>query len=166
MKVNFELLNEKHKKEVLWIFNYYIQTSTCAYRDELVDDSFFNNFLDAVENYCGFAVVDKDSSNVIGFGLLEPYVALSTFSETAELMYFIHPDYTGKGIGSILLKKLEENAKKIGIKKLIADISTENIESIEFHKKNGFVEQGRLQNIAKKFGRYFGIVIMVKDISK
>ena len=79
-------------------------------------------------------------------------------------MYFIHPDYTGQGIGTLALEKLEVEAKKRGIKKLLADISSENTSSIKFHEKNGFVEFGQLKDIGKKFNKYFSVVYMGKEI--
>lgn len=91
-------------------------------------------------------------------------MAISTFSEVAEVMYFIHHEYTGYGAGSLALNKIEAEAKKIGIKKLLADISTENIGSISFHLKKGFVEYGRLCNIGNKLGRTFGIAYFIKEL--
>ena len=75
-------------------------------------------------------------------------------------MYFIQDKYTGIGAGGFALRRLEEEAKK-----LLADISTENEKSIEFHKRNGFRECGRLPDIGKKFGRSFGIVYLIKDFT-
>lgn len=40
-------------------------------------------------------------------------MAISTFSEIAEVMYFIHHEYTGYGSGSLALNRMEEEAKKI-----------------------------------------------------
>lgn len=69
-----------------------------------------------------------------------------------------------KGVGKQALEKLEGEAKKIGIKKLLVDISSENIQSINFHKKNGFVECGRFHNMGKKKGKYFDVVWMEKNL--
>lgn len=159
----FERLNLEHQEEVIRIFNYYVEETTAAYRDITVNNEFFVNFMDSTENHCAFAI-KNDENKIIGFCLLEPYMALPTFSEVAETMYFIHRDYIGKGVGTLALKKLEDEAKKRGIKKLLANISSDNTSSIKFHEKNGFVEYGRLPNIAKKFDRYFSIVWMGKEI--
>ena len=70
----------------------------------------------------------------------------------------------GKGIGKAALEKLEEEAKKIGIKTLLADISSENTQSIHFHEKNGFRICGRFHNIGKKKGKNFDVVWMEKTV--
>ena len=163
MNYTFENLNLEHQEEAISILNYYIKETTAAYREEIVDNEHFLNFIDSKENYCGFAI-KANQERLIGFCLLERYTSLSTFKETAEITYFIHPEYTGKGIGTLALKKLEDEAKKRDIKKLLANISSENINSIKFHEKNGFVEYGILKNIGKKFDKYFSVVWMGKEL--
>lgn len=160
----FEKLTLAHKEDVIRIFNYYIKETTSAYRENIVADDFFLNFIDD-EVYCGFAIKEKQGK-LVGFCVLEPYRSYATFSEVAEPMYFIHHEYTGKGVGTLVLKKLEEEARKRGIKKLFVDISSENAGSINFHEKNGFVACGQLKNFGKKFGRHFSIVLMEKDICR
>ncbi len=60
------------------------------------------------------------------------------------------------------IKKLEEEAKKRNISNLISDVSSENTGSINFHKKHGFTVIGELKDVAAKFGRNFGLVLMQK----
>lgn len=76
----------------------------------------------------------------------------------------IDKDYSGKGLGSKCLEILEKEAWKLDIKNLIAEISSENEESINFHKKHGFTMVGEMKNIGKKFNRNFGVVIMDKNL--
>lgn len=159
----FEKLEKAHLKEVTDILNYYIKNSTAAYRAEEVNEDFSLNFLEGSDVYCSF-VIKTDDNAIVGFCMLEPHMAISTFSETAEVMYFIHPEFTGCGAGSLALSKIEDEARKKGVKKLLADISTENIGSINFHLKNGFVEYGKLCDVGNKLGRKFGIVYLAKDL--
>lgn len=70
----------------------------------------------------------------------------------------------GKGIGKEALSMLEVAAAELGIKKILASISSENSVSLSFHGSNGFVECGRFSRVGKKLGRYFDIVWMSKEI--
>jgi len=70
----------------------------------------------------------------------------------------------GKGIGTKALKLLEEDGRNMGIKQILANISSYNEQSIEFHRKNGFLECGRFLNIGKKNGNNFDVVWMEKEI--
>lgn len=154
---------ECHQKEVVEILNYYIIHTTSAYREDTVEEDFASAFLEGPDVYCSFVMKNRED-HVIGFCVLEPYRNISTFSEAADVMYFIHSEYTGKGIGGLALKRAEETARGMGIKKLVVDISTENNGSIEFHRKHGFHEYGRIPDIGKKFGRNFGIAYLVKSL--
>lgn len=159
----FAKLEKKHQKEVADILNYYIENTTAAYRAEAVNDDFSLNFLEGTDIYCSF-VIQTTENKIVGFCTLEPFKAISTFSEIAEVMYFIHHEYTGFGAGSLALNMLENEARKIGVKKLLADISTDNVGSIHFHSKNGFVEYGRLCDAGNKFGSKFGIAYLAKNL--
>ncbi|MCE1169091.1 MAG: N-acetyltransferase family protein [Sphingobacteriia bacterium] len=161
--IAFEPLLECHRKDVIDILNYYISSTTAAFRDKAVDYDHFSNFLDKDNVYLGYAIKD-DSNLVIGFCTIEPFKNMQPFKMTAEVMYFIKKEYIGKGIGTSVLGKLEDDAKRLGVKKLIVDITDDNDISISFHKKNGFREYGRLKKCWKKFEKDLGIVYMEKDI--
>ncbi len=96
--------------------------------------------------------------------MLRAYNPFAVFRETAEISYFINNNFIGKGLGKIALTKLETEAKKLGIKTILASITSENIQSIEFHKRNGFIECGRFPEIGKKFGKTFDIIWMSKKL--
>jgi phosphinothricin acetyltransferase len=163
LEVVFEDLALEHGEDVVRILNHYIRETTSAYREGEVGDDWFREFLNDGERYCGFAVKTGQGAT-IGFCTLEPYMPLTTFSETADTMYFIDPAHTGLGAGSKILDKMEEEARKRGISKLVVDISAENAQSIRFHEKHGFAQCGMLRDVGKKFGRTFSLVLMEKTV--
>lgn len=75
-----------------------IEETFAAYREQAVRNEHFLNLIDPSEVHCGYAIKNSQIE-VAGFCLLAPYGSYSTFSEVAEIMYFIHPDYAGKEIG-------------------------------------------------------------------
>jgi L-amino acid N-acyltransferase YncA len=163
MEYFFEKLNPEHQDGVIGIFNYYVEETTAAFREKAVEKEHIIKILEVTKRHPGYAIKDK-GDRIIGFCMLKPHIPISTFSEVAELMYFLDREYTGRGIGSLALKKLEDEGRKIGIIKLLAGISSENENSIRFHRKHGFVEYGRFKNIGKKFGRYYSVVWMGTEI--
>ena len=50
----------------------------------------------------------RSNGKIVGFGMLRSHNPMLTFSHTAEVTYFVHPDYTGKGLGRMLLDSLEK----------------------------------------------------------
>ena len=162
MNYSFEQMSQEHENEVMSIFNYYVENTFYAYPENKLPNQFYSRFLDIAKAYPAFVI--KSEEQIIGFCLLRPYNPFPVFKETAEVSYFIKKEYTGKGVGTTVLKKLEESAIDMGIKRLFADISSENKQSIEFHKKNGFVKCGHFKNAGKKFDKYFDIVWMEKEL--
>ena len=160
--VTFEELNEEHKIDVMRIFNYYAEKSYAAYPEKRLPYAFFGNIMGMTEGYPAYAV--KMDDKVAGFAFLRAYNPFSTFSETAEITYFIDKDYSGKGLGRIILDKIEEDAKAKGIRNILASISSKNVHSIKFHEKNGFVKCGEFPKIGRKFGNTFDIIWMIKPL--
>ena len=164
MNTDFEPLGPSHQQRVMDIFNYYIENSFAAYPETKLPAEFFHMFLDIAKKYPAYAIKPAGEEKVIGFCLLRPYSPFSSFRETAEISYFISEEYVGMGLGKKALHVLEEDAKKMGIQTILADISSENKESIAFHRKNGFIECGRMKEIGIKTGKHFDVVWMQKKI--
>jgi phosphinothricin acetyltransferase len=148
---------------IISLFNYYIEHGFAAYPEQRLDEKMFFMFREVVNEY-PFYVIEAKNNQVIGFGFLHRYNPFEMFNRVAEVTYFIHPDYTGKGLGTVLLNRLIEDAKKMNIETLLANISSKNEVSIEFHKKNGFKECGRFVKIGKKHGEEFDVVWMQRVI--
>jgi L-amino acid N-acyltransferase YncA len=86
------------------------------------------------------------------------------YNRTAEVSVYLKNDCTGKGIGKHALEHITGCAANYGIKNLIAVISEENLISIEFVQKNGFIPCGHLRNVGEKFGRILDVVYYQKEI--
>jgi len=52
----------------------------------------------------------------------------------------------------------------LGIKNILASITSENKQSIAFHKRNGFSQCGQFPQIGKKFNTPFDIIWMIKKL--
>jgi len=154
-------ITNKDRKAIIDIFNHYVENSFAAYPEKKVPYGAFDMFLQMFKGY-PTATVKDGNGKVIGFGFLRSYNPMATFSHTAEITYFISPDYTGKGIGKELLDYLLSGGKEKGLTNILANISSVNSASIRFHKKNGFKECGRFQNVCRKNGRYFDVIWMQK----
>jgi L-amino acid N-acyltransferase YncA len=156
-------MTEKHRAVVLEIFNYYVANSYAAYPEVKVGDDYSERFLHAIKGYPAVVVRTK-IGQVVGFAILRPYRTASIFNRTAEITYFILPEHTGKGLGKTILDHFITEAKKLGIDNLLAHTSSLNEVSLEFHRKHGFQECGRLKQVGTKFGKSFDIVWMQKRI--
>ncbi len=66
----------------------------------------------------------------------------------------------GQGIGRRLIEALADRARAAGKRAMVGAIDGENVDSIEFHLRLGFVEVGRLPGIGEKFGRPLDLVLV------
>ncbi|MEI7989571.1 MAG: N-acetyltransferase family protein [Chloroflexota bacterium] len=163
MEFKIESLNPEDRKSVIDIFNYYVENSFAAYREEKVGYEFYDMIMSRTKGYPAVALKNSDGE-LVGYGVLRPYHFQPAFLRTAEISYFIRPEFTGRRLGNRLLDYLIVEAKKINIDNILASISSLNDYSIKFHRKNGFKECGRFQNIGRKKGIDFDIVWMQRQI--
>jgi phosphinothricin acetyltransferase len=151
-------VQESDREGIIAIFNHNAATSYAAYPEIPVNDRFFE-FLR--EGTLAFYVLEQ-TPHIVGFGLLKPVLPFPAFMKTGMLTYFLLPEFTGHGLGNMLLDRLTSDALKMGMTSLVANMASKNIPSIHFHVRNGFTEVGRLQNAGLKFDELFDVVWMQK----
>ena len=149
--------------QIVDIFNYYVEHGYAAYPEKPLDRRLFD-FLKTIIYGNAFFVVEDRAEHVIGFGFLKKYHPYPAFDRTAEAGYFLLPGHTGQGVGALLLNRLEQEARELGVDNLLANISALNPPSLAFHKKHGFRECGRFEKILAKFGQDLDIVWMQKRL--
>ncbi len=161
MEYKFEALAESDRTAVVDILNHFVESGFAAYMENRVPYEIFDRFREAIGDYPAVAL-KTESGETVGFGFLRPYHRAETFRRTAEITYFILPKHTGKGLGTQMLNRFVDEARARGIDTFLASISSLNDQSIEFHKKHGFVECGRFKEIGIKRGKTIDMVWMQK----
>lgn len=151
------------REPIIDIFNYYVENSFAAFPESTVPYKVFDMFLQMSKGLPTGTIKDQNGK-ILGFGLLRTFNPMPAFSHTAEITYFIDIDHTGKGLGKALLEFLKREGRDKGITTILAHISSLNPGSINFHKKNGFIECGRFKNVGKKNGQIFDTVWMQKKL--
>ncbi len=159
MNVTFRELGETDLQAVVDLFNYYVKNSFAAYPETEVPYSYFDLLFSQTEGYPRLVACDE-KGDLIGFGFLRPYSPSPTLSKTALISYFLAPEWTGHGIGTELLERLKQGARRKGLRNLLASISSRNEGSLRFHARHGFRECGRFVGVGEKNGQPFDDVWM------
>lgn len=111
-----------------------------------------------------FTFVAVENSKIIGHCALSGSARGRT-SHRAELSWYVHHDYVGKGIASELLDAVLREARRRGFKRVEAEIAVENIASIRLAKRFGFGMEGRRKSgLALDNGRYADTFIFGKIV--
>jgi len=145
-------------RAIIGIFNHFVRESLAAYPAAEVGPEFFLGVRNLLGHY-PFLVAECEK-RIVGFAFLRPYHVADSFKRTAEVTYFIVPDHTRRGLGTRFLERLTGWARGQGVDNIVASISSENEQSLTFHRKHGFVECGRLRGVGRKLGHDFDVVWM------
>lgn len=163
MNTRIRSIEEWDRESIIDIFNFYVENSFAAYPESKLPYEAFDIFRQFTAGY-PTGVVEDPNGKILGFAMLRPHHPLQVFSRTAEFSCFIHKDFTGSGFGEMLLFQLENEALELGIKNILASISSLNSRSIAFHARHGFIERGRFKNVGMKNGQIFDTVWMQKKL--
>jgi L-amino acid N-acyltransferase YncA len=156
-------LEERHVAGMCRIFNEHVADGFAAYPETAVSEEAMRSLLSQTLESLAVAAETADGS-LLGFGFLRPYQPVETFAHTTLITIFLDAQYTRGGIGSEILRYLELRARRQGITKVLAHVSSRNAPSLAFHQKNGYMECGRLPEIGRKFGEPFDVVWMIKTL--
>ncbi|MGD9808464.1 MAG: N-acetyltransferase family protein [Deferribacterales bacterium] len=164
MSVIMREIRQGDAEEFMEIVNYYIRNTFNAYPEHEMELKWFDVLYDDFKDYPNICVYDEDKGRLAGYMYMRAYRKFSCFDRTAEITYFISPEYTGQGYGSKMLTHAIAEAKKKGIKVILAHISSLNEGSLRFHEKHGFEKCGHFKNAVEKNGTVFDTVWMQLEI--
>jgi phosphinothricin acetyltransferase len=95
-------------------------------------------------------LIVEDKGALMGFATLSSYRSgRQALRYAVEVSYYVDKDHQRKGVGTILLKKMEEVAENLGYKHLFAILLDNNLPSVRLLEKFGFVKWGHLPNIVE-----------------
>ncbi len=97
---------------------------------------------------------------IVGFGSYGTFKSKTGYDATVEHSVYVSPEFIEKGIGRLILTSLIRSAKAQKLHVMIGYIDASNEESINFHKKFGFVECGHLKQVGYKFGKWLDVKLM------
>ena len=161
-----ENISEKHLKEALTIYNYYISNSFSNFEEKTLTIRKFTSMYKNINLTKLPFIVAINNDKVIGLAFVNKFREKSGYRFTHEHSIYVNPKFIEKGYGSIILKELIKNSKKNkSIKNLIAVIGgSDNKASIKIHKKNGFKYIGTLEKVGFKKNKWIDSIYMQKKL--
>lgn len=128
---------------------------------ELTDQAFADYIVELGQHPRGKYIVACEGEILVGHALLNP-LRIKSLSHVVQLTIVVHPGFTGRGIGRLMLEYLIDWAKKAdGVEKIELFTRSSNARAIALYKKLGFTEEGRLIKRVKLLdGTYLDDVLM------
>jgi L-phenylalanine/L-methionine N-acetyltransferase len=105
-----------------------------------------------------FIAVEKEK--VVGFSAIR--INNGRKNHSADFVIFVSPEFHRKRIGSKLIKKLFERAKKKKLKRIELGVFADNKKAISFYEKHGFVKEGLKKKALQRNKKLFDEIIMAR----
>jgi L-amino acid N-acyltransferase YncA len=111
--------------------------------------------------------VAEDQGRVVGCVYLSWfYGGRPAYDKTAEISTYIAPEYQGKGLGTMLKRKMIDACPGLGVENLVSMYFDHNEATQRLNDKLGFQPAGHLREIADVFGVKRGLKISILRIKK
>jgi len=104
--------------------------------------------------------VTENSGNICAWASLRSFYGRPAYDKTVEIGIYIDEKYRKLGIGEEMLLYAHREAKKIGIENILAFIFANNVGSVSFFKKHGYIEHGLLPKVAEIDNQKIDLMIL------
>jgi len=152
----------KDLSEIQAIYNPEVQHGFSTWNEQPFDLAHFENMLIQLkaQNFPFFVIEDTKKQKVAGYADYSSFRSFTGYRHTVEHSIYVSPEYTGQGLGKLLLQSLIDYAKQHNVHVMVAGIDHENLVSIYLHEKLGFKHTGYMPEVGKKFGKWRDLVLM------
>lgn len=111
-------------------------------------------------------LVAEVGGEVAGYAYASPWRPKPAYRYTVENTVYVAPEWTGIGLGRLLLDELLAQCAQVGVRQMIAVLAdTGDPTSAALHYACGFVEAGRLRAVGRKHDRWIDTLLLQRDLS-
>ncbi|OIB00627.1 GCN5 family acetyltransferase [Paenibacillus sp. LC231] len=148
-------------ERILHIYNQGIEDRIATLEVDQKDIIYMNDWFQQHQDRYAVIVAEYDNE-VIGWASLNPYSQRCAYDGVADLSIYIDRAFRGKGVGSILLHRLEEIAKEKDFYKIVLFTFPFNQNGQGLYHKLGYRDVGVFEKQGVLDGKYVDVKIMEK----
>ncbi len=129
------------------------------FSDSIISSEEHSNFINKLrKDNNNFYWIVKKGNEFIGTISMN---RVDMINKNAYIGIYTNPDYKLPGAGSILIKCLKKLAfGEANLHTLKLEVIDKNERAINFYKKSGFIDEGRLKEIVFRENRWYDVIIM------
>lgn len=131
------------------IYNHYIEHTSVSFEVEPLSPIAMRERMVSLLPHFPFLLYEKDN-RVLGY-------CYAAYKSTWELTIYLHHQFTGLGIGKLLMRELIAACRAQGCRALIACITGNNIGSKKFHRQFGFRQVSHFEKVGEKRGEVLDV---------
>ena len=117
-------------------------------------------------------LVYEEAGAILGYAYARPLIERAACDWSVEVSIYIHKDARGRGVGKALYEALEDTLRRQNIVNLEVSIAASQPGdpyltdgSLRFHEKMGYKQVGVFHKCGYKFGRWYDLVWMEKQLA-
>ncbi|MFN0023455.1 MAG: N-acetyltransferase family protein [Parvularculaceae bacterium] len=147
------------------VYNPFILTTPATFETEPIDDSARQRWLEIrLTNPRWPVFVAENAGEVAGFANASPFDERAAYETSIKASVFIAPAWQGKGLGTGLYEALFAEVAKADVHRAYALIVAPNPASVKLHERFGFRHVSTLDQVGRKFGRYYSVMWFEKRL--
>lgn len=154
--------------EILSIYSYYVKNTAITFEITVPSIEIFKKRIENTLKRFPYIVAELDGK-IAGYCYASPLKEREAYKHSTELSIYVDANLRRKGIGRKLLEELEKQLLERGILNSYACIAKPAVEdeyltfdSINFHGRMGYKQNGEFTRCARKFDRWYNMVWMEK----
>lgn len=146
----------KDVDEIVAIYAHYVNNTVITFDTEIPSVAEMSHRLQPIiENYPAWVCVEE--GKIAGYCYAHEWKKKKAYSATAETTIYLHPDYSGKGYGRILMEQLIRDCRNRSLHALIACITIPNEPSVKLHEKLSFKQVSYFHEVGRKFNQWLDV---------
>jgi phosphinothricin acetyltransferase len=138
------------------IYNYYVKNTVITFEEQPVSIGEMEERIRAITRRYPYFVLEENNE-LRGYAYINEYRERSAYRYTAELTISLRNGLEGKGMGSSLMARMIEEARKKGIHTIISVVTLPNERSAAIHEKFGFEQVACLKETGFKFEKWLNV---------
>ena len=158
---------------LLAIYKPYVSGTAVTFEYDAPDTEVFRQrILKTLDRGYPYLVLEQDGV-IAGYAYASRFRERKAYDYCSEVSIYLDMNTRHHGLGHLLYEQLEDALRSCGITVLIAVITVPSEEpdpylspdSVRFHRSCGFSDAGCLHKCGYKFGRWYHVSFMEKNIS-
>jgi len=145
-------------REIMDIFNDSIINTTALYEYKpRTIETVHSWYLQKLKGNHPIIGIFDEKDALLGFATYGSFRNKPAYKYTVEHSVYVRPDARGKGLGTILLRKIVKMAEEQDYHVIVGGIDAANEVSIRLHEKEGFTFCGLIKQSGYKFGKWLDL---------
>ena len=149
---------------MLDIYSHYVENTTYSFEYTVPTAEEFVRRFRTVTAWFPWLVCEEEG-RILGYAYGSAPFERAAYQWCSELSVYLRPEARGKGIGRRLYAICEQILQQQGYHRVYAIITSENEDSMAFHRAVGYETVAVFPNCGIKFGRSLGTVWMEKQLN-